>query len=348
MVRNILSVSLLLALLAGPAWAEEELVWQNGQWVRQAPAREGTPEGELSLIRQDLRRKDFAAAVAQAEKFAERYPGNPLREDVLGLAGEAEIGRERYWQAYEWLEKQIAEFPSGARLERALEKEMEIAQAFLAGKKRLAAKVFWLPAQQEGIDILRKIAEHAPGTDRAEQALLAVGDYYFNTQQWEDAVDAYNAYLKLFPKSERAIVAELRSAESLLRSYRGPAWDDTPLIESQQRYRDFRTRHPAAAAEANVDKVLEVIHEARAQKQFVVAQFYARTGKTAPAAFYYRIVIEQFADTPFAGQAQMNLDALGIIPEQVPPGALARGVPAGALPTTRPTSLPSGSSKEQP
>ncbi len=310
-MRNLLIISL-LGVLAATAWGAEQsdLVWKDGKWVRQAEPVEGTPTGEAALIRQKIDHKKYSSALKSVKKFLKRYPSSPLREEVLGLAGEAELRRKRYWQAYEWYEKQLAEFPGGEYFERSLEKEIQIAEAFLAGRKRVALGILRLSAKQEGIDILQGIASHAPSSPQAESAMLTIGEYYFNKRKWRLAADAYEQFLTLMPKSPRAPQAELALAEVLLRSYRGPSWDETPLIEAQQRYKAFTARYPAEAKKSQVEQILKEIHSARAEKQYETGRYYIRTRKGEAAEYHFRLVIENYSDTKWAPKSQAELTKL--------------------------------------
>ncbi len=327
---------LMIGLLAGLAAGEgDELIWRDGQWVRQPAPAKGSPVGELALIRRDVDAKKYAAAVKHARGFLKRYPNEPLRGEVLWLAGEAEMGRGRYWDAYGWYEKLLVEpeFRAGSLFDRALDREMEIARAYLAGKKRRVAAVFVISGEQDGIEMLERIAnEHAPGTPRAEQALLTLAEHYFGKSEWADAVAGYEGFLKSYGKSPWAPQAELRLAEALRLSYRGPSWDEAPLIEAEQRYKAFAASYPAAARRAGVAEILEEIRSERARKQYEIGQFYARTRAPGAAAIYFRLVADEYGQTRWAPRAQKALSRLE--PPQAPP-------PAGAAqPSPPPTSRP--------
>ena len=320
-MRQAAIVLLSMGLLAGLAAGEEELIWREGKWVRQAKPAEGTAAGELAAIRRKMDRKKYAAAAKRAKRFLKRYPADPLREEVLGLAGEAELRRGRHWQAYTWYEKQLGEFPSGAGVGRALERETEIAQVFLAGKKRRVAGIFMFSCEDDGIEILERIADFAPGTPQAEEALLTIADHHYGKSRWADAAGGYELFLRLYAQSPRAPRAELRLAEALLRSYRGPAWDEAPLIEAEQRYKAFAAQRPAAARRARVEKILEAIHLARAEKQYEIGRFYLRTRRPTAAAYYFRLVAKDYADTHWAGRAMAGLGGLERPGGSAPPGA---------------------------
>ncbi len=294
-----------LAVLA--AGDQEELIWQEGKWVRPAAPAKGTPAGELGILRRDFDRKRYAAVVRTAKSFQKRHRGDPLLEEIFCLAGDAELHRGRHWQAYKWYDRQLRAFPNGKRVERTLERQMRVAEAFLAGKRRRVLLFFSLSAEEEGIEILERVAALAPSTSRAETALLAIADHYYGKRKWGMAADSCEKFLEVYPKSPRAGHAELRLAEALWRSYRGPLWDDTPLIEAEQRYRTFVEHHPAAAQQANVPEILKEIYAQRARKPYEIGRFYVRTGHPVAAAYYFRLVGKEYADTRWAREAQALL-----------------------------------------
>lgn len=163
-----------------------EYVWQDGKWVPAAKPVEGTVEGELAIIRTHIAQRDRKKALAAVERFLARYPDDAACEEAMLLAGQADLDAGQYYQAYEQFEKMLDRYPNGRFLERALTREMDVANAFLAGKKRTVAKVFRLPAKDEGLDILRRIAEHAPSSLIAESALLRIGEYHYQQGEYAE------------------------------------------------------------------------------------------------------------------------------------------------------------------
>ncbi len=329
-----------LAAMAFPAGADDELVWKDGKWVHVAPPAEGTAAGELAIVRHDIDNRNLKAAVKHAKRFLKRYADSPLCEAALSLAGDAELGRCRHWQAYQWYEKQLVRYPNGQLADRAMDREIEIAEAFLAGKKRPAGKVFRISGVEDGLEILQRIAERVPGSDRAELAMLAIGDHYFNKQDWLEAAESFDRFLKMFPKSKRAPTAELRAAEAYHSSYRGPDFDETPLVEAEQRYKSFLASRPREAAKRGVRDTLAEVRNQRAGKHYHIARFYLRTKHPKAATQYLRRIVKDYPDTDWAGQA---LDRLAEIDpaaaEALAPPAPA-GKPAGGTPTVTPPSAP--------
>lgn len=303
------AIVLAAALTAGAASAATEApgpvhVLKDGQWVRQAPPLEGSAAGEISLLRECADKGSHAEADKLAKKLLKRPDlEDETREEVMCLAGQANLNGERYYQAYEWFKRQLDSYPSGPYSQRALDREFKIAEAFLAGKKRIVGNVLRLPATDEGLEILAKIAEQSPKTAIAERAMLRIPDYHYAKREFVEAGDTYDQFLSMFPKSASASYAALHAARAHFYQYEGASHEETPLIEAQQRLKTFQANYPRDAEEAGVGEMLKQITTYRAQTTFETARFYERTGHGDAALYYYRRLQQEYPETTWAAQS---------------------------------------------
>jgi outer membrane protein assembly factor BamD (BamD/ComL family) len=305
-----------VVLVSGACMAGEgtEHVWRNGKWVPAPRPVEGTPEGHLALVRMHVDQGHPKSALKAVKKFMARYPNDKRREEIMMLAGQSEMDRGHYDKAYERFNEQMDQYRNGEFYDRAVQRQYEIADAFLKGRKRRAMWMFKVSAIDKGIEILNAIADRAPGTVVAEKALLRVADYHYNAKQVVQAVEAYDHYIKMFPKSPRGRLghAMLRAARARYAQYRGEAFDDTPLTDAQQRFLIYSERYPEDANKANVPMVLSQIRNALVRRYFSSARFYQRVGRKTAAIFYYKKVVAQSAESHWARRASDALRDLGV------------------------------------
>lgn len=340
-VGSVLVVCLLYQL-AGPLIAQDSYEWNRGKWVPLAQPSEDTPPGELVQIRQYFAIAKYKKVVKSAGKFRARYPDSAACEEICLLAGRAEIARKRYYQAYGWFEKQLNQFPAGRYSARALEFEYEIAEKFLAGAKRIVLWFIKLSAKDEALDILVRIAEHAPGSQIAAKSVMRMADYHYRQKQWVEAIEAYDMFGELFPKSAQCSRAMLQAARASYSSFGGIEFEDTPILDAEQRFKTFAESYPAAAKTAGVEQTLAQIARIRAHKLYETGQLYERTGHLKAAAFYYQQAIDQYPQTQWSQTARSALRLLGgVIPQK--PTLLTKARVGGdrsarRFPDTQPTS----------
>ncbi len=297
-------------IAARPAGAE--LIWNGKEWVKPAAHERGTPGGDLVPIRRMVeigRNEPVEDAVLE---FLGMYPESPAREEAIHLAGQALMNMGDYWEAYDWFETQVTEFPNGLFFERALDREFRIADAYLKGRKRKMWKIFRLPAEDEGIEILTQIVSRAPAFEIARRALLRIADYYYDDESHADAVDHYDQFVKLYPGAEERPYAMFRAAKACLLDYKGVDFDRTPLLKARLRFRTFAAAFPRESEKRNIAGVLKEIDESLAHKLFSTAAFYERVEKPRSAAYYYREVARRYPRTEWARTAETRVAELDI------------------------------------
>ncbi len=314
-----------LAISASPPEHE----WKGDKWVEAEGGGKGTAAGELGLIRSFAEKGKHAKVVRYAKKFLNRYAGDPLCEEVMMLAGEAELDRERYYQGFQWFNRQLGSYPDGRYHQRALDRELKVAEAFLQGKKRVIGKIIRLPAEDEGLEILFRVAEQSPNSKFARKALLRIADQHYKKFRYLEAVNAYDHFIEMFPKSPRTVYARLQAARSVFASFEGVKREETPLIEAEQRVREFQAEYPDLARRANVSQLLLAIRDLRAEKGYETARFYLRTKHPKAGAFYCREVIRRYPGTEWARKAKQDLERIGPVgsvrPEVSPAVGPAKG-----------------------
>ncbi|MFP4106277.1 MAG: outer membrane protein assembly factor BamD [Phycisphaerae bacterium] len=314
MKRTALLILMLTATLPALAGEPPARVWKNGKWVPAAKPKLGTAEGEIALIRAHLARDNPKKALKIANAFGKRYPQSPLREEAMMLAGQAQMNRGHYWDAYERFEDQLAAYPGGEYFDRILQREYEIADAFLKGRKRRFWGIFRISAKDEALDMLTRIAEHDPNSDIAQRAIMRVADYHYAREQWKDAIVTYDDYINLFGKKnpKQARYASLQAAWASYKDFRGVRYDETPLLEAEQRFRTFLKLYPDTARLEGIPGVLDEIRTIKAHKEYRKAEFYIRTHRKNAAAYYLRRTIKKYDDTKYAGKARKKLAKMGL------------------------------------
>jgi len=320
----------LLAALAAPGFAQDkdetyyerlEYDPDSGEWKEIPPPIPGTEAGDLALARSLLARGEYDAARAAFKDWFKKYPNSTLYNEALFYAAETEVSAEDaddkngdLIQAYEWLEE-LLEASRGTDLaDRAIRKELIIAEMLLFKdrKVRKLKGTIWLSGEDEALDMLNRVADMwAPDTPLAEQALRIKADYHFLTGEYEEAETNYARLMRDFPRGRYHKVAMLRSGQSALARFPGVEYDEADLLEAEVYFRDFQREYPQEAAEYQIPQTLDRLTESLAQKEYTVGRFYERVKKIDAAAFYYRYVARAFPHTTWAAEAEGRLVALG-------------------------------------
>jgi tetratricopeptide (TPR) repeat protein len=314
-------VTTVASLAQDPGFRERDVLDPNrDQWVPQVAITAAPPLVEARrLLAEDEPddARDLLEGWLEANPDSEQYYAGVL------LLGETYFAEQDYWKAAEQFER-VADSTAGELFFEALRRIMDTARAFLAGEPRIVWGVLRLPAGPDGIELLDRVWERAPATRIAEEALKIKADYFFAQGQMDFAQDEYQRLYREFPEGRYARVALLRSAEASEALFAGVRYDARPLIEADERYRTVQDVFPAYAESEAVAARRTGIRQQQAAKDLSIAQWYERAGYPEAAGYYYRVVLNDYSDTPAAEAARSGLSGLGIGVARGPAGEAGR------------------------
>jgi len=281
-------------------------------WVEVPPPPPGTPEGDLHVIRALIKDAKYRQALAEVKAHVKRYgQSHPLYPEVLIAKAEALVGKRAYDKAHVTLQTFLGEFAGLAATSDALRLEFTVAEAYLSGAKRKVWGILRLSGEDVAFGILDEISTDYPDSEFAELAVKTKGDYLFRKGEHALAELEYARVLRDHPQSRYHQYSLRRTAESALASFAGVDYDESGLIEAEERYRDYRARYAATSDHEGVGTMLEGIQELRAEKEFSTGRYYERTDHLSSAVYYYRLVRDDWPGTIAADKATSRLELLG-------------------------------------
>lgn len=315
-LRRPLALALLLAacLAGGARQAEGVWIWtpKTGKWINPKYAVKDTPEEQYHFAQSFFERKDYARARIEFKNLLRSFPQSAWAPDAqIGLARAYEAETD-YYQAFLEYRKALQTYPSVTRVDEIVEREFHIGELFLKGqKRRLLGSAEIIPAQEKAVEVFQAILDDAPYAKLGDQAQFKLGESYRVIGQFDEAKAAFEALAERYPDSPLAQQARFEIAMSARRAALPPAYDATPADQALQEFAKFKEEFPDSPLQSDVDQEMTKLLEQRAQHAFEVAQFYEKTKHPESAKIYYRDLVTNYQDSPWAAQAQTRLQALG-------------------------------------
>lgn len=253
---------------------------------------------------------------------------SPYIPEAYYLRGEARTATDaEFWALYDY-EAIIKGFPGSPFFPKAVEREFEIAKRYLNG---LRTKFLWMrieDASELGEELMVRSAERMPGSRLAEVAHMELADFYFRSRDLRMASEAYDLFVKNFPRSELRPKAMERRIFANIARFKGPEYDISGLIESRYLIRDFAERYPAAAQRTGIDDALVArLDESSAAHMLGVAKWYLRRDDPVSARFTISRLIRKHPQTAAAAEGQRMMTEKGwtLPPKPEPPIPAADG-----------------------
>ena len=289
-----------------PTW-----LLQNGVWVPLVAPGQSTPEAQVALMVQNLNTGHYSRVVHQAKRWLKNKSNktNPLAPEVLLLRGDACNAKGDKYAALFPYEDLLDNFPNSPLYGPCLEREYNIACAFLRGYKRRFLGMRILPVGGDALRLLRRIQDRQRGSPLAELAGIRVADYYYHEGRFRRALQSYKDFLRRYPYSQFVIQASIREIECLLGTFHGVRFDMTPLHNAEAELETLSRRYPRFAAHLQVKALEERIYQLEGEKELQIARFYVRFSHPHAAEYYYRRVMNDWPDTIWAKKARHEFAA---------------------------------------
>ena len=305
---SFVAVTLLIAVFCSNAVADTWRLGENEKWqnVTDAPLSKYmlAVAGVKQLIEKG-KTDEAQLALAQLKKDFTEMTGPDL--DLL-IEAEILYSKNKWSKAVRKYDELIKAYPDSGLYDSAIERQFQIATAFLNGEKRVALKFLKLSAYEEGTKIMRNIADRTGDAPIAKRALLAVARSYEKRELYMDAYEAWTDISVRWPTDELGRDALLNMAQMLHSAYKGYNYDSAVLVSAKSYYINFKLRYPELAAKYDIDGKVALIDQQIAYKQYKTGTYYDRADEELAADLYYQMTVDQWPESNGAKLANVKLE----------------------------------------
>jgi outer membrane protein assembly factor BamD len=250
-------------------------------------------------------------AISRYKRFIKDFPVSPLAAEAqfrIAALYEA-VGRPT--RAFEEYQKLVTKYPDTRHFEDAVRSQVDIANAFLGGKKAKFFGLPILPATDRAEEMYVSILENAPYSRNAPVAQFNLGITYERQGLAKEAAAAYQRVLDLYPNSPIADDALYQIAYVYMRlGESGRSEDLSALVSAKNTFEDFLFQYPESEKAPQAEDNLSTITEKESGDLLAIAKFYDRKKDYRAAAIYYNDVIRRSPDVAAADAARGRIEEL--------------------------------------
>ncbi len=315
----------LIVLMTSAPPASAYWIWtpQTKRWVNPATEPKDTPKAQLEYAQQLTQVHDHLRAVREYLKLVRRYPKSVEAPEAQFAAGQSYEALHRPYHAFLQYKKLVEIYPYSPRFKDAIGRSFAIGEAYANGQKfrPIQPVPLAVPAYDKAIEIFEHIVTQAPYGEFGDRAQLQLAQTYRKMGQYGDAMKAFQKVVEDYKQSPLVEEARYNVAYCAKQLSLKPNYDQDSTDQAITWFREFITTHPGSELLPEAQQSLQQLRAHKAESLFRVAQFYEQQRKWASAAIYYRRVVTQYDDTPWASQAVTRLTALeqrGEIPPTTP------------------------------
>ena len=315
MNRILILIIILAVSLVGTA-----KTWQVGQGLSLNEVSESQDSFELDFaaMKKATNENDSKQTLAAALDIEKKYPELTAGDDWQAYVdAETALAQSKWKRSSELFTAFLDEYPVSRFYNVALEREYDIASAFLAGQKRRAFGIFMIRGYDDGEVMMRKIAEKAGNNSIAQRSLIALAESFEARKLYLDAYDVWTEVAVRWPTGKSGQNSLLGMARSMHSAYNGPNYDGATVKSAEGYYGQYLLRYPELAEKQGVKEQNVNAGEQVAYKYFSIANYYKNTEDFQSASIYYNYILDKRPDSKVAKWAAEQIEVINNMSKDV-------------------------------
>ncbi len=278
-------------------------------------ARTALSEGD-SLFRQ----KEFEDAAKRFTTASKRWPDSPMEEEAMFKAAESWFFSDRYSKADDAYGMLTKKYPSTQYLSQVVTRRFAIGRYWEQSER---ANPHWpltpnlldktrprFDTAGHAMKVYERIRLEDPTGPFADDSIMATANAFFIKGRWDDADYHYGLIRSEYPKSEFQYQAHLLGLRCKLLNYQGPDYDGKPLDDAEEVATQLLTQFSNELGKER-DRVVQVrasINQQRAQREWDMAEYYAKGEYYGAARHFYEKIEKEYPDTKLAQESRAKLE----------------------------------------
>jgi outer membrane protein assembly factor BamD (BamD/ComL family) len=309
----------------------DPLVLGSDGWKPMAAPKDPEADKELQAAQALYQQGKLDEAEKAYKAIAKKRKGTPWGEKAQFYLAESQFQRGQYFRANDNYELLIKDYRGTEFNQKLVEREYIIAQVWLAQydpKAPPETKIPWRNAfsgarpffdtHGHAISTLEHVRHNHVNGPLADDAVLRIADEHMKAGEYELAGMYYDQLVTDHPKSPYLQRAQLAAIDARMKGYIGPEYDGAGLEKARDMIKQTMASFPdRAAGNEPLYHTLDLINDQEAERTYVVAAYYKKTGKVASAEYYYGKIPQKWPKSPWAAKAKTELAALAKMPRKV-------------------------------
>lgn len=252
-----------------------------------------------------------ATAISKYRRFIRKNPASPLAVQAQYRIAELYESEGDATKAFDAYQKLITQYPDTPNFEKAIGRQVLIANAFLGGKKTKFFGLEIVPGSDRAEGMFTSILKNAPYSKNAPVAQFNLALTYERQGKLKEAAAAYQKVLDIYPNSSIADDALYQIGYIyMMVGESGKSEDLSALITSKNTFEDFLLNYPKSEKAAQARDNLKKMADKESADLMAIAKFYDRFKNYRAAAIYYNDVIRRSPDTEYAKLAKDRVQEL--------------------------------------
>lgn len=253
--------------------------------------------------------KNYGKAAKNYERVGKRFGNSVYAPEAYYRAARMRLLRKQYYKAHEDFQQVVGRYPNYTRFNEIIGEQYRIASAMLDGaRNRIWGIIPGFANREKAVEYFEILLMTAPYSDYAPLSLMNIARAHQRLGNDEEAIDALDRMINLYPQSLLTPDAYLKLAQTHASLVEGAYYDQASTREAVTYFEDFMILFPSDGGVSSAEKGLGDMKKVLAESKMRIGDFYfyKRSNFTAARVFYNE-AITVYPDSTVATKAREQL-----------------------------------------
>jgi outer membrane protein assembly factor BamD len=286
-------------------------IWtpETNKWVNPKYAVKETPAEQLKFASAFFEGKDYKKALKEFQKLIKHYPRSREAAEAQYFIGEIYLEQDQYFKAFKNYQDVIDKYPFSERATAIIQKQYDIGMALLEGKGPLKGRSSdgFTDGEYDVVAVFQSVIKNAPYGELAAPSQYKIGLFLFEKKLYLEARDAFEKVVNDYPDSEWTKAAKYQIALADAKRSSNVQYDQKITKAAVEEFEELLKEHPDADLSDTAKKQIQTLRDKEAENNFVIAKFYEKQKNFVAAKIYYKIVVDEYKNSPWAKKALLKI-----------------------------------------
>lgn len=260
-----------------------------------APDPDASQRDPFILGQTRFRQGRFNEAEALFAHSAETSGKN--RAEALFFQGESLMALKRHEDALLCFDQVLKLNPNLTLLRETLQRKYRIGVDFLLGNATSSfLGLFSYRSPAYGVAILDRLVRDYPYESFSDVALYNMANYYFRSEQWNEAQPVYERLIESYPASEWVPPAYFQLGKVIYNSIKGHKYDPQPIRQARWHFERFLQQRQKGPEAKEARDYIQILQNMEAQYELYVGRFYLRDDNVKGARIHFEAAVAKGRD----------------------------------------------------
>ena len=270
-------------------------------------AAKDTPEEQYKWAMRFFKKKEYARAAEEFTLLTAHFKDSDLAPEAQYYAGRSYEEAGKPYPAFTAYQKTIDSYPFTKRIDEIIEREYNLGRdLYKKHSGKLMGKELMTDLDRAG-EIFKIVRENAPFGIYADKAQFMLGQCHKKSEQYNEAIDAFQLLVDEYAKSNLVEKAKYEVAQCTYLASLKSDYDQELTDEAIEEFKRVAASQTGGVLTEDAKAAVSLLENKKAKSLFKTAQFYEKQKHYKSAVIYYKEIIKKYPESSFSNFSIENL-----------------------------------------